>query len=229
MNDEEWTLVESNKNKRIKKNIEKDIHDKVKENKIVNIYPNVFNIVNHDIKINSEILEDNSYLDYIKKTYIFNRNIRNSSRLLKIDKLVIESLTRHFMDKTINILNYNKIIYSNNSNLDKLDSIRLKRLLNMFKIRIKNNNSNLILVYSTDNKELPYGLITYTEYTDTDISNEELVLFSNYYELVLYLFMCEIKLQLKKPTLLIRYPVNFEKITKNNLDVLFSNFNKVWK
>ena len=99
----------------------------------------------------------------------------------------------------------------------------------MFKIKVKNNNSDLMLVYSTNNYSLPYGLVSYTENSEKEENNEELVLFSNYYELLLYLFMCEIKLQLNKPTLLVRYPVNFEQITKNNLDVLFSNFNKVWK
>jgi len=229
MNEEDWTLVQSNKHKRIKKNLEKDINNDLIENKFINKYPEVLISVNHDTLINNDILNDTKYLDYIYNTYFFNRDITASSRLLKIDKLVIKNLGIYFIEKDITVSNYNKISYSNNIKIDNLDSVKLVSLLNIFRIRGKNNNVHIIIVYKTNSKILPYSVVSYLEYQTTDNSKEDTILFSNYYELVLYLFMLENKLHLIQPSLLVKYPVNFESISKNNLISLFNNFNKVWK
>ena len=227
---DDWTVVTSSETKRVQKNLQKDIKLKIEETKIIIKYDNILickknDAFNKKYVINPDILNDSYFLNYIKKRFIFNRDRFNNNRLVKIYANNIKNISEYFMKLPISLDNYNLILFPEYIETINND-IKMSKLKIMYKINHTNDSDHtMVIVYETDNVILPYSIVKYDENKN---NLEKCILFSNYYELILYLYNLELKLDIRK-SVLCNYPPNFDDINSSSLSIYFSNYNKLWK
>ena len=225
--EDSWTVVKSKKDIKEERLIQEEITNKIEETEILGQYK-IFEPGDPKYNINNDILNNNEFLDYIKYRFIINFETKNNNRLLDIDNKLNYSLVKYFKNLPINLDNYSKINYSSIVTTRIVVKCKILDFKNIYKISLKTRNTyQIIMIFTTSETELPYGVIKYIDnkFNNSDI---ELYLFANYYLLMLFLYSLELRLGLRKSTLLERYPSNFDDLTKTELSKHINNYNKIW-
>ena len=225
--DEDWTVVKSKKDTKEEKKIHEEITNKIKETEILGQYK-MFEPGDSKCNINTEILLDPVFLEYITYRFKINFETTNNNRLTNIDNNLNNSLITYFKKLPINLENYSKIYYSSVVESRMIIKGKILDIKNIYKVSLKNKRTHqIILIFTTSEKGLPYGVIKYIDnkFNTTDV---EFYLFANYYLLMLFLYSAELRLGLRKSTLLERYPSNFDDLSKTQLSTHIYNYNRIW-
>jgi hypothetical protein len=197
----EWTVVKRKKN----------------NSQMEGCYSELFNGYNNlNTELTTEYLE--KYPFDLSKTNLEYKKVNNHN---------IPDLELYFKEKLRDFGNFKKVISADAK--VNIEAIELLQINNSVKITKDINKCYVVLVFETDNKILPYCVISYKLNMFYLDKNEYCVFLRNWMEVLVYMFKFEI--DIKNDTtksMIAEYPLEFYN-NKNKIITFVNQFRKIWR
>ncbi len=205
--------------------------------KIYLTFENLFSLkygdnYNKIININDNFLEDKFLYTLEKQHYLI--TIQENRYYQSINEDEHKEIMKNIVDKDINIQNYNKILYKENSTYknckELIATLNLGHDNYLYSFKLCNYLKNISgLIFKISNKRYAHDKYVIISFFEKD--KYRLILLNNYLDLLLYLYKLEIDMRCnpKYTKILVDYPYKFRDLNHNHIRNYFNSFQIFWK